>query len=254
MGRLHKRGPAAVLKTAPAHSFGSVPTAPLTGDTGPGPGAYFTSTVVPRPGGHSVLSTRASAPAATIRGRAPDARAGAVTPGPGDYEPRDTLLRRSSPEFMIKGVEPKDSRARYPSVGHYAPERGDRLQHPAPPAVGITHKHPPPESYEKRPAPGEYPGAAAYRSASPLPVTLKFRRPPPASQRAGSGHAVPGPGEYPLRCSLGGPAFSMGKRLARGSAGGGGRRGAKTPGPGDYEVWDPTLGLAGRLAQPWPPA
>lgn len=26
---------------------------------------------------------------------------------PGDYEPRDALLRRSSPQFTFKGVDPK---------------------------------------------------------------------------------------------------------------------------------------------------
>ncbi|KIY94709.1 hypothetical protein MNEG_13253 [Monoraphidium neglectum] len=244
MGRLRKQGPQAVLKTAPAYSFGNIPTPPLTGDTGPGPGAYFTRKIVERPGGWSVVSTGTNAPATTIRVRPMDARAAAATPGPGDYEPRDELLRRSSPQFTIRGVDPK--------ARHYTPERSDKLQHPAAPAVAITHKHPPPESYEKRPAPGEYSGAPGYRSKSPLLVTLKFRRPPPASQRPESGHAVPGPGQYPLRCSLGGPAYSMGRRLRRqgGGGSGGGARGADgAPGPGDYEIWDTTIGLAGRLAK-----
>jgi hypothetical protein len=78
---------------------------PCKGDTGPGPGAYFTQQIVRRPGGHSVLSTAPNAPAATIRTRAPDARLGAATPGPGAYDPRDGLLRRSVPLFTFKGVE-----------------------------------------------------------------------------------------------------------------------------------------------------
>ncbi len=80
-------------------------------------------------------------------------------------------------------------------MGTYSPERSEKLTHPAQPAAAICFKHPPPESYEKRPAPGEYYTGADYRSKSPLPVTLKFRRPPPASERPESGHAVPGPGE-----------------------------------------------------------
>ncbi|GBF88774.1 hypothetical protein Rsub_01675 [Raphidocelis subcapitata] len=242
-----RQGPSAVLPTAPAFSFGSLPMPPLTGDTGPGPGAYFTQQIARRPGGHSVLSTAPSAPAATIRVRPLDARlGGGATPGPGEYEPRDGLLRRGAPMFTFKGVEARDVRSRNPSVGAYNPR--EALLHPAAPVVSISLKHPPPESYEKRPAPGEYDRAASYRAKSPLPVTLKFRRPPPPSERPESGHAVPGPGEYGPRPPPRGPAFSLGARWREPGAAAK-RAAAGAPGPGFYEVYRSTIGLAGRMAR-----
>ena len=79
---------------------------------------------------------------------------------------------------------PQDSRSKYPSVGHYNPERADKLQHPAAPSVSIAFKHPPPESYEKRPAPGDWASPGVEGSCRGAPPTCEGthgagRAPPP---------------------------------------------------------------------------
>jgi hypothetical protein len=234
--------------------------------------------------------------AACTRPRLPP-RSKPANPTSGEYEPRESLLRRSAPAFTFKGVDASkgDSRACYPAVGAYCPERSDHLLHPAAPAASIAARLPPPQSHGKQPAPGArahtrvwgidvgsaarrrgtglvntaaparracctclqraapartprahvcahlmyrtssrtlvyarqlpdalsaslrrhlhppppvlrtrhctspageyFRGGEPCRSKSPLPVTMKWRRPPPVAERPKSGHAVPGPGE-----------------------------------------------------------
>ncbi len=72
---------------------------------------------------------------------------------------------------------------------------------------------------------------------------MKHKRAPAATDRADSGHAVPGPGEYVLASSMRGPAHSMGIKLADGSS----RAKAYQPGPGEYDVHESTLGVAGLM-------
>lgn len=131
----------------------------------------------------------------------------------GEYDPRDALLRRGSPEYTFKGTAPHAPRVPTPGVGAYAPS--DVLLHPTAPAAAASFRHPPPKSDERRPGPGDY-APASYAAKAPLPVTLKFRHAPPASQRPESGHAVPGPGEYRLPSTLGGPRFSIAARVVGG--------------------------------------
>lgn len=54
---------------------------------------------------------------------------------------------------------------------------------------------------------------------------------------------APGPGEYPLPSSLGGRSHSIAKRLTPSSS----RQQEQLPGPAEYEVFDSTIGVAGKL-------
>lgn len=68
---------------------------------------------------------------------------------------------------------------------------------------------------------------------------MKHKRGLTAADRPDSGHAVPGPGEYKLPSTLGGPGITMGARLTGSAAD------YKVPGPGEYDVHGSTLGVAG---------
>jgi hypothetical protein len=85
---------------------------------------------------------------------------------------------------------------------------------------------------------GEY-NPSEFCSTSPLPVTIKHKRGLAAADRPESGHAVPGPGEYPLGSTLGQHGITMGAKL-KGAA-----DDEKVPGPGAYDVHGCTLGVAG---------
>eukprot|EP00877_Chromochloris_zofingiensis_P006126 jgi/Chrzof1/1767/Cz10g20120.t1 len=202
-------------------------------DIKPGPGTYFTQSVVKRPGGFAVNSLSKSAPALTI-GVPPGSSSSGSSPGPSDYSPHDDLVRSSSPCFTFRGVNTKDHWLDYPAPGHYQPDAGHTLVHPAEAAVSITHKHPPPESYEKRPAPGEY-DAGRWQPKDDKLVTMKFRHP----QHVDKALSAPGPGEYKLATTLAGPKFSIGAKLK------GSKPHEAMPGPADYEVHESTIGIAG---------
>ncbi len=69
---------------------------------------------------------------------------------------------------------PQNPLAKNPAPNQYSPDRSVAATHPVQPSVSIVHKHPPPESYEKRPAPGEY-GFADYAAKDSKAVSMKFR-------------------------------------------------------------------------------
>lgn len=55
--------------------------------------------------------------------------------------------------------------------------------------------------------------------------------------------ASPGPGEYKVRSSLGGPAKTIATKLTPPSY----TQQEQNPGPAEYEVFDSTIGVAGKL-------
>lgn len=208
----------------------------------PGPGSYFTHSVAQHPSGHSLESTHLSAPAPVI-GCRQAAAALSASPGPGEYDARDALGRRSSPCYSFKGVDAKDVLAANPAPNAYNPARSMAVVRVAPPAVSIGQRYAPPGETQRRPGPGEYDVGAG--SSEKPGVSLKFRCVHAASgcmtqmrasmqsgrrlrwrlkhtstcrhaRKLDSATAAPGPGEYAVDARSRGrrsPQFSMGMRL-----------------------------------------
>eukprot|EP00879_Flechtneria_rotunda_P015192 GHRR01015881.1.p1 GENE.GHRR01015881.1~~GHRR01015881.1.p1 ORF type:complete len:253 (+),score=81.80 GHRR01015881.1:191-949(+) len=220
------KGAAAVLSTAPAYTFGHSSNAQSTTcDTGPGPGAY-------QPKLASSNFQRAKGVGFGTSGRV--ASYSNKNPAPGEYNPCTTATHKRSLTASIQGKESYDPlRPQQPGPGQYA-EVPAGITHPAPAALSISQRLEGNKEAERRPAPGEY--NPDYQAKAPVAVTIKHKRGAAATDRAGSGHAVPGPGTYrPQDVNITNhrsPAHTMGgSRLSPSS------NADKLPGPGAYSPY-----------------
>ncbi|KAK9823615.1 hypothetical protein WJX72_004241 [[Myrmecia] bisecta] len=175
-----KKGKAAVLRTAPAWTFGARQDKLLTGETGPGPGEF-----------------KVDSKAASLRSPAYDFGGGRdtsiryQTPGPSEYDPPSWGVGSSKPAYSITFKPPPPNRKEStPGPGTYnvtlSQKAGTALR---PPAFTFGTRWRPEKMSERRPGPNEY--LVSPPNTSPK-VSLKFRHAAREIKEA----AAPGAGEY----------------------------------------------------------
>mmetsp|Transcript_11635 Transcript_11635/g.31718 ORF Transcript_11635/g.31718 Transcript_11635/m.31718 type:complete len:481 (+) Transcript_11635:288-1730(+) len=224
-----KVGMAALLKTAPAYTFGGR-YKQIQGEGTPGPGAYAPFGSYETKGAGFGTSARLS-------------RQADVTPSPLDYAPSVAPVRPSASAYSFRSKNAGKQRPEStPGPGAYDAGASKDKQRPSNPPVTMGPKLKPPSDADKKPGPDAY--SPIFSPKEPHSASIKFRHTARSYEFAG-----PGPGAYeadPSPSKTRGPTMGGKRAHASGQD--------DSPGP----VYDPTRSyeaiLPGKAAYTFPRA